>query len=204
MSRYHLLSPVCTHQCLTLMWVLLLPYRSPSSASLPAVIARLVNPVRIATTFQECVITETLKINPRPLQSGRAAPFSAPAPAKIHSQPTTAPNHCPLCPRRGNLAIRSSQSSLGLRKVRHNSFVPIGLCIGQFNFKERLSSVCYQYSMVNFNKVLVTFRWKEERSRQRATRNLTTFRFWTHHTCWIWCCNRGVYCEFGAFSIFNP
>lgn len=78
------------------------------------------SPVRLPTNYnlKRCVITETLRINPQPLRSGWAAPSSALALAKTRSQPTTALNLCRLCPRRENLVIRSSQSSLGLKKVR--------------------------------------------------------------------------------------
>lgn len=56
--------------------------------------------------------------------------------------------------------------------------------------------------MCNSNEGLVSFRWSKERSRQRTTRDLTTFRFWTHHTRWFRCCHGGVYCEFVGTDTF--
>lgn len=107
------------HACLMLMWAppcaLFLCHRvrplqlwSPSPLS----------PREAPSNPQRCAITEMLRINPLPLRSGWAAPSSAPALARTPCQPTTALNRCPLCPRRGNLATKSSQSSLELKKVR--------------------------------------------------------------------------------------
>lgn len=69
-----------------------------------------------------CVTTEIPRTSPPPLLSEWAAPLLALAPAKTCCLPTTAPNRCPPCRRKGNLATRSSQFSLELKKVwRDNS-----------------------------------------------------------------------------------
>lgn len=88
----------------------------------PVVFTCFVTQVKITTSFPECVTTETPRINPQPLQSGRAAPSSAPTPAKTHWRATTAPNLCLLSPKRENLATKSNSSFPGRRKVSWLTF----------------------------------------------------------------------------------
>lgn len=78
-------------------------------------------PPRPRSTLPRCATTETPRISPLPLLSEWVAPPLAPAPAKTHCRPITVRNRCPQFRRRENLATRSSQSSLGLKKVRRDN-----------------------------------------------------------------------------------
>lgn len=118
-SLGHLLRSAWPRPCLMLMWALsgTLSVCHPVCLGLCCALAH-PSPVNPSPHIRRCAITATLRTNPPPLRSGWAAPSSAPAPAKTPSRPTTAPNRCPLCPRRENLATKSSQSFLELKKVR--------------------------------------------------------------------------------------
>lgn len=67
--------------------------------------------------WEPCLTMENWKTSPLPLQSGWAA-LSSVQGSKTPWHPTTALNPCPLSQKRGNPGIKSSPSSIAMKKVR--------------------------------------------------------------------------------------